>query len=238
MSARTAWQAAFPTRPATEAVEAIVEGWTRLAAIENPHFNPKTHEDKLTKALKIHVERDIARRRGLLGGWTAENVIGTIDPATGKITEQRRTDISYHWNDTLRSMNLVFEFKRIGRGKGHRDHYLGPNGLERFVSGIYSEGQSVAAMVGILLDPEDEVIPPLRKILEKTASAGPLQLRKTPGGKSCIEPSGLFADALFDTEHDRAPPVGPPHGSIHVSHIFLAFGYPTTTRRPKKKATS
>lgn len=238
MSDRTAWRAAFPIRPAREAVEAIVEGWTRLAATELPRFNPRTREDKLTKALKIHVERDVARRRGLLGGWTAENVIGTVDPATGKITEQRRTDISYHWNDQHQSMNLVFEFKRVGRGKSHRDHYLGPKGLERFVNGIYSEGQPVAAMVGVLLDPEDEVVPPLRKTLENMDPSGPLQLRKTPAGTPCIDPSGLFADALFDTEHDRAPPVGPPHGSIHVSHIFLAFGYPTTTRRPRKRAAT
>lgn len=236
MTDRAAWRAAFPIRPATEAVEAIIEGWTSLAAAELPKFNPRTHEDKLTKALKIHVEREVARKRGLLGGWTAENVIGTVDPATGEITEQRRTDITYIWNDANQSMNLVFEFKRVGRGKGHRDHYLGPSGLERFVNGIYSEGQSVAAMVGVLLDPKDEVITPLRKMLENIDPNGPLQLRKTPAGTSCIEPSGLFADALFDTEHDRTPPVGPPHGSIHVSHIFLAFGYPTTTRRPRTKA--
>jgi len=238
VSDRTAWRAAFPIRPATEAVEAIVEGWTRLATTELPQFNPNTREDKLTKVLKIQVERDVARRRGLLGGWTAENVIGTFDPATGEITEQRRTDISYHWNDAHQSMNLVFEFKRVGRGKGHRDHYLGPKGLERFVNGIYSEGQPVAAMVGVLLDPEHEVLPPLRKALEEVDASGPLQLRKTPEGMSCIDPPTLFADARFDTEHDRAPPVGPPHGSIHVSHIFLAFGYPTTTRRVRGKSAS
>jgi hypothetical protein len=238
VSDRTAWRAAFPILPATEAVEAIVEGWTQLATTELPKFNPKTREDKLTKALKIQVERDVARRRGLLGGWTAENVIGTVDPTTGEITEERRTDISYHWNNADQSMSLVFEFKRVGRGKRHRDHYLGPKGLERFVNGIYSDGQSVAAMVGVLLDPEDEVVPPLRRTLEQIDAAGPLQLRKTSAGTSCIDPSDLFSDALFDTEHERGPPLGPPHGSIRVSHIFLAFGYPTTTRRPRKKTSS
>lgn len=79
-------------------------------------------------------------------------------------------------------------------------------------------------MVGILLDPKDEVVPPLRQMLEEIDQSGPLQLRKTPAGQSCIDPSGLFANAQFDTEHDRAAPAGPPHGSIHVSHIFLAFG--------------
>ena len=27
----------------------------------------------------------------------------------------------------------------------------------------------------------------------------------------------------------------PAHGTINVSHIFLAFSYPTSTKKPKKK---
>ncbi|MCB1471210.1 MAG: Fis family transcriptional regulator [Rhizobiaceae bacterium] len=231
------WRRAFPIKSATDAVDAIVDGWSKLAAKKRGDFNPTTREEKLTKTLKILVERDIARQRGLLGGWTAENIIGTLNPETGEITEERRTDISYHWNDASQSMNLVFEFKRLGRGKKHRDHYLGPKGLERFVNGIYSEGQPVAAMVAILLDPEIEVVPPLREALEKADASGPLRLQKTPAGGSIIDPSSLFANARFDTEHGRAPPKGPFHGTICVSHIFLTFGYPTTTRPNSKIAT-
>ena len=47
-----------------------------MSVRELPDFNPKTKEDKLTKKLKVYVENYVARERGLLGMWAAENVIG------------------------------------------------------------------------------------------------------------------------------------------------------------------
>lgn len=145
MTAQADWFAAFPIQPATEAVEALRQGWTELSAIDRPDFNPKTKEDALTKRLKIYVENYTARERGLLGMWAAEDIIGEIDPATGKMIEERRTDIVYGWNDEVRTMKLVFEFKRLGRQKKHRDHYLKDRGLGRFVTGIYSRQQVASA---------------------------------------------------------------------------------------------
>lgn len=155
------WFAAFPIQPATEAVEALRQGWTELAGRPRPDFNPKTKEDGLTKRLKVYVENHVARERGLLGMWAAEDIIGDVDPNTGAMLEERRTDIVYGWNDDVRGMKLVFEFKRLGRQKKHRDHYLQDQGLGRFVTGIYSRKEAVAAMVGVLLDPEPEVVPPI-----------------------------------------------------------------------------
>lgn len=37
------------------------------------------------------------------------------------------------------------------------------------------------------------------------------------------QPSTLFTQALFDTEHDRDPSLAPPHGYIQVAHIFVSF---------------
>ena len=76
----------------------------------------------------MYVENVTARERGLLGMWAAENVIGEIDPVTGAILEERRTDIVYGWNDASRSFELVFEFKRMGKQKSHRTHYLREKG--------------------------------------------------------------------------------------------------------------
>ncbi|MET4279238.1 MULTISPECIES: hypothetical protein [unclassified Bradyrhizobium] len=73
-------------------------------------------------------------------------MIGEIDLSTGARIQERRTDIVYGWNDTTQGMRLVFEFKRMGRQKKHRNHYLLEQGLGRFITGIYSRRQAVAAI--------------------------------------------------------------------------------------------
>lgn len=233
MTEVTDWLSAFPLQPATEAVEALRQGWSELAARPRPDFNPKTKEDALTKRLKIYVENHISREHGLLGLWAAEDVIGDVDPVTGMLIEERRTDIVYGWNNDIQSMKLVFEFKRLGRQKKHRDHYLREQGLGRFVTGIYSRQQAVAAMVGVLLDPEAEIVPPIRDALADPALATLLRLRPTAAGEPYARPSSLFMAADFDTEHEREPALAPSHGTIRVSHFFFAFGYPTSTVKPK-----
>lgn len=229
MTGAADWLSAFPLQPATEAVEALRQGWLELAARPRPDFNPNTKEDALTKRLKVYVENYVARQRGLLGMWAAEDIIGEIDLATGAMVAERRTDIVYGWNSEVLAMKLVFEFKRLGRQKKHRDHYLREQGLGRFVTGIYSRHQAVAAMVGVLLDPEEEVVPPIRDALGDTALAALLRLRPTGTGEPYARPSPLFAAADFDTEHERDPALAPSHGTIRVSHFFFAFGYATST---------
>ena len=233
MSSAGDWRAAFPIRPASEAVEALRHAWAELAARPLRDFNPRTKEDALTKKLKIYIENYVAPQRGLLGMWAAEDIIGEIDPSTGEMIDERRTDIAYGWNDQDQDMKLIFEFKRLGRQKRHRDHYLKDRGLGRFVSGIYSRRQPVAAMVGVLLDPEEEVVPPIRKALGDAALGAALRLRKTATGDSFTRPSSLFQSADFDTEHERDPAFAPPHGTIHVTHFFLAFGYPVSTKKAR-----
>ena len=233
MSHNGDWLAAFPVKPATEAVEALSQGWSELAARPRPEFNPKTKEDALTKRLKIYVENHVARELGLLGMWAAEDVIGEIDPNSGELIQERRTDIVYGWNSDSEDMKLVFEFKRLGRQKRRRDHYLREQGLGRFVTGIYSRRQAVAAMVGILLDPEAEVVPPIREDLRNAELANFLRLKHTAAGDPFEQPSTLFPTADFDTEHERNAALAPGHGTIRVSHFFFAFGYPTTTVKPR-----
>lgn len=233
MTSTPDWLTAFPLQSATQAVDALREAWTQLAERPRVDFNPKTNEAALTKRLKIYVENYTARQHGLLGMWSAEDVIGEFDSASGALIEERRTDIVYGWNDDAQGMRLVFEFKRLGRQKRHRDHYLRDQGLGRFVTGIYSRRQAVAAMVGVLLDPEDDVVPPIRKALEDTGLGTVLRLKPTPTGHPIARPSILFGTADFDTEHERDAALAPTHGTIRVSHFFVAFGYPTSTTKPK-----
>lgn len=218
------WLAAFPLRPAVEAVEAICESWQVLAALPRPGFHSNLKEPALTRVLKTHVENVTARQRGLLGMWATESVINTIDPDTAELTEERRTDIVYGWNDAARSIQLVFEFKKLNRHSRARNHYLGKDGLGRFVTGIYSRSQPVAAMVGILLDPFDEVVPSLRNALDDAATVAALRLCRRPNGDAYDRPSLLFSAADFDTEHERPSGLAPDHGTIRVAHLFLAFG--------------
>ena len=228
------WLSAFPIRPATDAVDALRESWRILAEQPRAHFHPGMKEPTLTKALKAYVENVTARERGLLGMWAAEGVLHNIDIETAKLTQERRTDIVYGWNDDTRRIELVFEFKKVDRQKSHRTHYLRDKGLGRFVTGIYSRRQAVAAMVGILIDAEDEVVPPLRDALADKKLVTELRIRANASGSSYERPSVLFSTADFDTEHERDPDLAPSHGTIRVAHFFLAFGYPTNTKKSAK----
>lgn len=233
MTPPPSWLNAFPIQHAQAAVEALLKGWSDLTQVRGRLLNEKTKEPKLTKSLKIYVENHVARQRGLVGMWSTEDTIGEIDPLTGHMIEERRTDIVYGWNNEVEGFQLVFEFKRLGRQKRHRDHYLEDSGLRRFVTGIYARRQAVAAMVGVLLDPKADVVPEIRRALEDKTFGASLNLRPTLTGEPYCRPSSIFADADFDTEHDRPPGLKSKHGPIRVSHIFLEFGYPVTTLKSK-----
>ena len=224
MTAPSHWRRAFPLRSAEDAVNALLDAWSRLAANPPPGFTPRTHEPKLTKQLKIHLADYVSREHGLLGMWTAEDVTGRLHPDTRELLEERRTDIAYGWNNETQSIKLVFEFKRLGKQKRHRGEYLGTRGLARFVTGIYAPREPVAVMVGILLVPPADVVPKIQAALDDADLATALRLRNTQTGMPYNQPSTLFTQALFDTEHDRHPSLAPPHGYIQVAHIFVSFG--------------
>ena len=225
MTSPADWLAAFPIQPATEAVETLLQAWTELSERPRPGFNRTTKEPALTKRLKIYIENHTARQRGVLGMWSAEDIIGESNPTTGVLVEERRTDIVYGWNDENQELKLVFEFKRLRKQKYHRDHYLKERGLARFVTGIYGRRQAVAAMVGILLDPASDVVPPIRRALTNNVLAEQLKIRSTTDGTPYFMPSDLFAAAEFDTEHERDAALAPTLGHIRVAHFFLTFGY-------------
>jgi hypothetical protein len=46
--------------------------------------------------------------------WSAEDVIGEFDLATGMLIEERRTDIVYGWNDDAQGMRSRLRVQALG----------------------------------------------------------------------------------------------------------------------------
>lgn len=220
------WSTAFPIRPASQAVEALLDSWRDLAREWRPHFNKQTREPQLTRALKTHIERVTAPRRGLLGVWAAESVQNEMNFHTGELIEERRTDIIFGWNNKEIAIQLVFEFKKLSRYSSSTRKYLGADGLGRFVEGIYAQGQSVAVMVGILMTKNGSIVAPLKKSISDPSTIASLRIVLDSEGNACREPSQIFDAAEFDTEHGRNRLRGPGQDTIRIAHLFLSFGYP------------
>ena len=220
----TDWFEAFPVEPVRQAVGALHDSWTQLARMPKGAFHSRRREPELTRMLKAHVERVTAREHGVVGMWAAENVMNRIHPDTGEILEERRADIVYGWNDEHGGIQVVFEFKKLDRSAKTRSRYLGRDGLQRFVSGIYGIGEPVAVMVGILKAPSCCVVPALRDALSDLAYIADLRLRRTWSGDLYYRPSELFPDvADFDTEHDRPTASAGVDGGVRIAHMFLGF---------------
>ena len=227
MSDRNGWSTAFPIQPIARAVEALYSSWCTLAQEPRREFNRRTREPRLTRVLKDHVEKVTAPEYGVLGMWVAEAVHNEIDPFTKAIRKEIRTDIVYGWNNNQVGIRFVLEFKKLDRRSRARNKYLGQEGLARFVGGMYADGQPMAAMVGILLDSREDVLPPLKRELAKGERIRELRIRRGQGGAVLYEPSALLPQkAAFDTEHEREPELlAQGHDTIRVAHIFFEFGY-------------
>ena len=227
MTAADSWLTAFPIPRAAEAVTALCESWRAMADVRRLNFHPETKEPQLTRVLKAHVERVTARERGILGMWATESVQNETDFDTGKLLGEWRTDIVYGWNDDKIGIQLVFEFKKLNRLASSQNQYLGENGLGRFVSGKYGRDQPIAVMVGILTDPKDRVVPKLIKKLSSLDMIAILRLCLRANGEVIEQPSQLFREAKFDTEHKRDTKLVPSQATIRIAHLFLEFGYRT-----------
>ena len=201
MTAGLDWIAAFPLAEAVKAVEAVKRSWAHWAMRRREHFHPGIPEPKLTRVIRKHASAVTGRELGLLGYWGAEPVENEVDPDSGKITEETRSDILYAWNDDSRAMQLVFEFKKLTHTESSRKYYLGENGLLRFVTGRYSRQQAVAVMVGIINSPREVIDRGLRRSLQTPGQIAVLQMLK--GNDGWLNTSSiLFPDFVpFDTEH-------------------------------------
>ena len=95
--------------------------------------------------------------------WAVENTIGDIDP---------RIPANSFWSDAPTSSMAGTMLRESSRSCSNSSGYgkesvtgtsiWAMKGLARFVTGLYSRNQAIAAMVGILLAPEAAIIPPIR----------------------------------------------------------------------------
>ena len=234
MTAGLDWLDAFPLGQASKAVQAIQLSWEHWASRPREHFHHGVREPDMTKVVRQYADRFVSRDLGLIGYWGAEPTENEVDPETGEILEEIRSDIVFAWNNDEQAIRLVFEFKKLNHRDSSREYYLGKNGLLRFVTGAHSQQQAIAVMVGILLSEEPRVVPALRRSLQVPAQAGALKMLKQHNGRWLSKPSVLFPNfADFDTEHERVPALAPTHGTIRVAHAFVGFGY----SQPAKKKT-
>ncbi len=236
MSERDAWLELFPRSEATQAVDALCVTWSRMADRYRPKFNHKTYEHRITRSL-VTLLRKWSDELGLMGHWGSEQEVGELDLETGSVEDFQRTDIVYQWNDATQKLELVFELKKLNSNSKSRSLYA-KKGIADFVDGQYSRRQPVALMAGILTEPHTACVPPLIKSLTRPAMKAALSLRHTEDGKATYEPSLLFPDhADFDTEHTRPPELGPSHGTIRISHLFLEFGYSPSNKARDRRTT-
>lgn len=231
MTSRLSWQDTFRAGQGPDVVRVLCEQWRALAGTLSPDsFNAKEHEADLTELLCAHL-RMVQRDTRLIGKWSYEDRIGEvvrISPTRLKMSNRRRTDIQFY-SDIQHPdppLDLVFEFKKVGRAATRRKDYAGDDGMLRFITGIYAVHQPLAIMVGILLEHHDDCVPPLVRWLDG-AEAKQLLFMETVGRSHRYIPSRFFPnESPFDTEHLRPSDKAPPHGTIVISHLFLGFPNP------------
>lgn len=236
MSAGTAWIAAFPLVEAERAVQALVRSWEQMASQRRAFFHPGIPEPKLTRVVRSHVRRHTAIEMRLPGHWGAEGVENEVDFETGEVLDEARTDITYLWNNADSRFVLVFEFKKLSALADSRKRYIDERGMVRFVTGIYADKEPLAAMVGILMAPEAEVVGSLRRAIAVPATAAALRACQDRKGRFVLEPLLFPGHAAFDTEHLRQQDKAPPHGTIRIAHLFVAFPWVTYTPARRRRA--
>jgi hypothetical protein len=224
MGDRLTWQNAFRQGDAPAVVRALHQAWTLLATVDSPDtFRVESREPELTELLCVHL-RETKHKTKLSGFWHYESQQGETRrvSAQGKrVHKRKRTDILFTSDRCDPPLELVFEFKKLGRSKPRRDAYCGEEGMLRFVTGEYSKFQPLAVMVGILIEHRDDCLPPLIRFLDSAEAKTLLHLESVRGKNRHI-PSRFFPDeSPFDTEHLRPTDRAPAHGTIVISHLFL-----------------
>lgn len=240
MNDRTSWQRAFRSGDAPTVVRALRAAWDYLVVNSPDTFGPGEAEPHLTEMLGEHLH-DTKADHKLTGQWSYERRQGKLRRTTAKglrVVDRKRTDIQYFSNREDPVLDLVFEFKKLGHLKSHRDHYIGEDGMLRFVTGEYSLRQPLAVMVGILVTHADDSVPPLTQWLNSPDAKSLLHMQ-TVGGLQTLSPSSFFPiESLFDTEHLRSLDKAPAHGTIVISHVFLDFpGLPRASVRGNRRQT-
>jgi hypothetical protein len=198
----------------------MVKTWQALCETL-PNFTFKRTEPDLTKILAKFCD-DTRDDSGLLGRYRAEVMGVDIDANTGKVHNERRSDIEYDCQRT--PLTLVFEFKKL-RINSDGKAYYGQRGILKFVDGRYSPAGEFGCMVGVIATGNVERIQSLRRALAATDVVNLISLKRQANAQPLIDPSSsLPGVADFDTQHAR-------NGqsetlTIHLAHLFLQVQAP------------
>ncbi|MBB6095032.1 hypothetical protein HNQ60_003919 [Povalibacter uvarum] len=232
MTSRDAWLKVFPLDEAARAVGFLRHAWNELAASNLSGFHAGAKEPDLTFVLAERLKDTAQTSARLTGRWGQESLGGIVDKRTGRIARRWRTDIEYFSNRCEPRLSLIFEFKKLDELERTRTLYYS-EGMSRFVTGDYGKGEPVALMVGIFTADATACERSIREGLTQAVTVAELKMVRSKGGGLLCIPSRLFAPhAAFDTEHQRTAKKAAPHGTICISHLFLAF--PLNTRKRQR----
>jgi hypothetical protein len=95
-------------------------------------------------------------------------------------------------------------------------------------------------MVGIIIDDYSQCVDPILQALGNSQDVqNSLRIQPSSNGAHLQTPSILFPSAAnFDTIHTRSTASAPQHGSIHIAHFFLEFGYSSPAPKSSAKKSS
>ncbi len=201
----------FPEGFVTQLLSFVLDAWKGLA---RPY--PEEVEERITGRFYEHL-LDEYPRRGLPLFIQPETPL--YDPTTG--VAYGRTDFRFLHREILgQRIYLTIETKRLnilqssGRVKTNIGAYVGPEGMERFISGKYSAGLPEAAMLAYVMD--GKIAAAANKVFKACVSRA-IQLSST--GKPAIRSHPILVQPHGLSEHMRSTVHG---GQLKLHHLFVA----------------
>lgn len=199
------WDAALGRRTTIEDVLAYIKThWVQLQQHPPREMMFSENEPKITKYFRLSLRAN-KTLHGITGFFTAEDEVGKINTETQEVGDRGRTDITYNSDRIDPPLTIVFEFKKLKLvGENIRRNYC-TNGMGRFVSGIYAEGDDVAFMIGLVQKEStgSQMLLSLQQAIQKPAMVGKLRLIQYPKGSFITTSPKSFSISDFETQHAR-----------------------------------
>jgi hypothetical protein len=220
-----AWKKTFPDTDVATAIDFMHETWAYLVERFPDAIHPtKCSEPTITMNLGEHLDIR-SRTGGILGIFGYEVPRAGIDPATGERIKKYRTDILYQDGRVRfpsgRHLRLIFEFKKLKNNGDSRSTYVGPQGMQRFISGNYrDDAEHLAFMVGLVHQNALATIEAIETRLKRADTRSLLHIKPSGDGSYVRKPSAHFGKSVnFDTVHSRTSQGE--YGDLTLCHFFL-----------------
>lgn len=216
------WRNVYPEEEFRNVVVFVQEKWQQIADRRPTRFHLGEQESRLTKFFNNMLEQ-LKSDGGFIGHFISEGVHGDPDIESGRLLDERRTDIRYL--SARSDLTLTFEFKKLRDNRSSRLKYYGKDGIRRFVDGHYAKDNLLGIMVGLVGADAAEAIDGIERALAMSAIQSELHMLPSPYVR---KPSDTLPGVVrFDTEHSRAASIGKPE--ILLCHLFF------DTPEPKPK---